>query len=778
MNDANEEKTVPDNDARLFEILEQYMDKPASQLPTREEITAKYPKLARQIWQCLEGMAIMRGECVDSTFTGSVSTTGKTAKFHAVAEDVPVGDVSVANSEPIGDFQILREIGRGGMGVVYEARQCSLGRLVAVKVLPFASTFDPRQLQRFHNEATAAAQLEHPSIVPIYAVGCERGIHYYAMRLINGQHLGTLIRQLQHDNHISDPVSQTSQSVRLDEPTTEPAGGSTTEPVAFASTQISRQYTNDRRSYYRSVARMMKQAAEALDYAHQCGVIHRDIKPGNLLVDTGGRLWITDFGLAHICSSTQLTQTGEVFGTPRYMSPEQATGKVHLVDHRADIYSLGATFYEFLTLHPLFDEKNQVQLLRRIVQEEPPQPHVYDPHIPRDLETILLKTLEKNVTDRYETAGALAGDLERFLDDMPIRAKRPGMLDICRKFLRRHPSVILSVLLLIAASYVVLLVNRQMISAEQKKTTAALTEAQNRFEKARQAADALINIAENDLNDGSPAVKKARQKLLDTALVLYQDFLSMDSLDEETQQQLESGRNYLKRFLQVIAQMEGMPSLFLLGERPIQDELQLSETQRRDVRQFMEQMGKRGEEVFRKISNQEDRLEHLSAALKEGDTFLDALLTPQQAARLEQIRFQVQPECILNDDAVKKLKLTSEQVENLTRMFTYQEVNRRYADRTMAGPPPMSHGKKTDNFRTGNPDGPREIPSEGKSWKEFHTSMRLENILTEEQKKIWKEMTGEPFFFKKSHRNPDMPPPPLKSRNFPPKRKLGIDESR
>jgi tetratricopeptide (TPR) repeat protein/serine/threonine protein kinase len=338
----------------------------------------------------------------------------------------------------LGDFRIVREIGRGGMGVVYEAEQLSLGRRVALKVLPFAATMDARQLQRFHNEARAAACLHHTHIVPVYSVGCERGTHFYAMQLIEGRSLADLIGDLRR-------AQGPRKGEKPDEAPTTPylAGPAkpTTTPVAALSTKEGALG----REYFRRVAELGARAAEALDHAHQRGVVHRDVKPANLLLDDRGQVWVADFGLASFRQGEAgLTLTGDLVGTLRYMSPEQALAQRVVVDHRTDVYSLGVTLYELLTLQPAFPGQDRQELLRQVAFEEPRPPRRLNRSIPAELETIVLKAMEKNPAERYGTARELADDLGRFLRDEPIRARPPSLLGRARKWGRRHPSVVWS----------------------------------------------------------------------------------------------------------------------------------------------------------------------------------------------------------------------------------------------------------------------------------------------------------------------------------------------
>jgi serine/threonine protein kinase/Flp pilus assembly protein TadD len=326
----------------------------------------------------------------------------------------------------LGEFRLLCEIGRGGMGIVYEAEQLSLGRRVALKVLPLAATMDPRHLQRFQNEARAAASLHHEHIVPVYAVGCERAVHFYAMQFIEGRSLAAVI------------AAQDSAS-RAQEPSNA-AGGPDTGAVAAASTLAGPRDT----AYFRRCAEWGRQAAEALEHAHALGIVHRDIKPANLIVDAQGKLWVTDFGLAQCRDQPGLTMTGDLVGTLRYMAPEQALAQRDLVDHRADVYSLGATLYELLTLQPVFSASNREELLRQVAFEEPTSPRRIDRAIPLDLETIVLKAIAKNPAERYATAQAMADDLGRYLEDKPIAATRPTMVQRARRWCGRHRALVWS----------------------------------------------------------------------------------------------------------------------------------------------------------------------------------------------------------------------------------------------------------------------------------------------------------------------------------------------
>lgn len=362
----------------------------------------------------------------------------------------------------LGDFRILRELGRGGMGIVYEAEQISLGRRVALKVLPFAAMLDKQQLTRFKNEARAAATLDHPNIVAIHSVGVDRGVHYYAMQLIEGQSLAQVIATLQQ----------------------EPTSESTT-------TQVHRQSTlpdYSSREYFRAIARLGIQAAEALDHAHVNGILHRDIKPANLLVDDSGKLWITDFGLARMEQDAGMTMTGDLLGTLRYMSPEQALANRVIVDHRSDIYSLGVTLYELIALRSVFPADDRQELLRQIAFEEPGRLRQFNARIPQDLETIVLKAIEKNPTDRYATAQELAKDLQRFVEDQPIQAKPPSVVERSRKWARRHRTFVGATATVVGLLMVGLPISTALLYWERERTA-----------QANAQSKAIVDFLVNDL---------------------------------------------------------------------------------------------------------------------------------------------------------------------------------------------------------------------------------------------------------------------------------------
>jgi len=300
-----------------------------------------------------------------------------------------------------GDYELLKEIGRGGQGVVYRARQKSLNRTVAVKVIGLGHWATDAHLKRFRREAEAAASLEHPCIVPIYEVGERDGSCYFSMKLVEGGQLDEVVRR---------------------------------EPMPV-----------------RRAVELIAKVARTVHYAHEHRILHRDIKPGNILLDQKGEPHLTDFGLARLVETeSTVTRTMEVLGTPSYMAPEQAMGNNAQLTSATDVYGLGAVFYQLLTGHPPFAGGTTYETIKLLLDTEPRQPRLWNPKIDRDLSTICLKCLDKDPQRRYTSALTLAEDLERWLKHEPIRARRTGIVTRGRKWVRRNPTSALLVASLVA----------------------------------------------------------------------------------------------------------------------------------------------------------------------------------------------------------------------------------------------------------------------------------------------------------------------------------------
>ncbi|HTK78195.1 MAG TPA: protein kinase [Gemmataceae bacterium] len=439
--------------------------------PSVSEYVRKYPELADQIEELFPALAAME------EFGSAGGTT----------LNLPPGPGDAAVPEKLGEYCILREVGRGGMGVVYEAVQETLGRHVALKVLPARKASDAMQLERFRREAQAAAKLHHTNIVPVFGVGEHAGVHYYAMQFIPGQSLDAVLDELRrmHDGGSVSTAAPTTASPRngsvagvarslwtgrfaarapeaaerhvareaVPSAVTE-ADGPPASPSELGQQSMSQ--------YVRTATGLALQVADALGYAHKQGVIHRDIKPSNLLLDARGAVWITDFGLAKSEGMDDLTVSGDVVGTLRYMAPERFDGRL---DPRSDIYSLGVTLYELLTLRAAYDDVQRPRLIDRIRSAGPPPPRRLNSAIPSDLQTIVLKAAAKEPSDRYATAEALAEDLRRFLADRPIRARRTSLAGRAWRWCRRNPAVG-TLIVSVAALLVVIAVGSLLASVE------------------------------------------------------------------------------------------------------------------------------------------------------------------------------------------------------------------------------------------------------------------------------------------------------------------------
>jgi serine/threonine protein kinase/tetratricopeptide (TPR) repeat protein len=368
------------------------------------------------------------------------------------AGDLPDADRFAAGSR-IADFRIIEELGHGGMGVVYRATQLSLDREVALKVLPNRARRGRTAIQRFRSEARAAARLHHTNIVPVFAHGDDNGQFYYAMDLIEG---GSLDQAIRYRTRLLSPSNRTlmesvrlggssaAETIHIDRPASDgprhsqSATDSSDIAPADEASGIDVKSLHRASSDYRHLARLIAEVADALDHAHGEGVIHRDIKPHNLLVGADQRLHITDFGLARLVDEPTMTASGEVMGTPFYLSPEMIDGSMGGVDHRTDIYSLGVTFYELLTLRRAVAGETRDQILTGIRTQRPSPPRKHDARIPKDLETICMKAMEKDPKHRYATAGAMATDLRRFAEGRPILSRRTGLVGRGIKWAKRN----------------------------------------------------------------------------------------------------------------------------------------------------------------------------------------------------------------------------------------------------------------------------------------------------------------------------------------------------
>lgn len=436
---------------------------------------------------------------------------GQDSAFRSSARRHPSGDVWTPSpvgwrsGDVLGDFEITGEIGRGGMGVVYRARQLSLNRIVALKVLPSTLGQTETAVTRFKKEARAAAKMHHTNIVPVYSQGEHEGHFYYAMELVDGRSLAEIIR--------TDPTrvrpGRPSHAPEAN-PAAAPWGEETSTGLAAplgvkgpAHSADDAPSTTDLRSVglrrqWSDLALLVSGAAEGLAHAHKQGVVHRDIKPQNLMLGIDGQLHIMDFGLARLLDEPSVTVTGEMLGTPAYMSPEQIGADCRKIDHRTDIYSLGVTLYELLTGRRPFEGATRDQTIARIYAEEPRPPRKLNPQAPIDLETICLRALEKDPRRRYPSAGEMAADLRRFAEDRPILSRRVSAFEKGVKWVRRHPAMTAIIVLGLTITVGAMLWTMQMIEDRHARADALVAEAFGllAYEDYRDPAPALAKLAE------------------------------------------------------------------------------------------------------------------------------------------------------------------------------------------------------------------------------------------------------------------------------------------
>jgi eukaryotic-like serine/threonine-protein kinase len=704
----NEMSEADADDPRLLGAVQEYMAAvEAGRRPDIAELISRHRDIGEELLACIQGLAFVQS---------------------AAAQINPAPPAASIPAQPLGDFKLIREIGRGGMGIVYEAVQLSLGRPVAVKVLPLAAALDPNHLQRFKNEAQAAAQLHHTNIVPVYAVGCERSVHFYAMQLIDGLGLNDVIENLRagKDGDDSSP-SQTLSALRQ---------GKRTE-------------------YFRAIARLGLQAAEALHYAHQAGVVHRDIKPANLMIDRRGNLWITDFGLAQFYNDTNLTRTGDMLGTLRYMSPEQASGRATVLDQRTDVYSLGMTLYELLTLECALTGQTRQELLYQIGLAEPRLARSIDKTIPPEWQTILTKATAKEPSERYANAQAMADDLRRYLSDQPILARPPSTFNRLAKWTRRHRSLAMSMLVTLILMSVGSAFSTVLIAREQAKTQAAYEaeeqqriRAEKNFAQAREVVNFFTEVAADELPH-NPQSNDAREHLLEVGLDYYQTFIDQSKGDPSLASELTAAKSRMFSILTELSatddRMRKLHDLHLLEVESVQRELDLSQDQMERINAILPRMrppmppdGPGGPDGPGPRGGPPDRppgppMEMPSAAeAAQLDQQISVILTPTQEVRLHQISRQWRGgEAFSDPDVQTALNLTNAQKDFIRKTRT-------------------DHPQWRITLRTGGPGamvmgGPEGGPPPPFGSEDASQVQKILQQLSPQQVGTWNSLTGKPF---------------------------------
>ncbi len=389
-----------DKRARAEVLFDQWLAEGGAESSVpREHLTREHPELSDEFLELFKELDLA------DLALGTVSTQS------AGADDL----------ERLDDFELLREVGRGGMGVVFEARQVSLNRIVALKVLPRSLLTSASAVDRFQREASTVAGLQHPGIVPVHVVGESEGTHFFAMDLVDGVSLDHVVANLKG----LEPTRLTTDDL------TRALEASGMEPDRWAPKGSS--------GWVRLAVELTAQVADALDFAHGTGVLHRDVKPANILLRRDGRAMLTDFGLSYTADSPSMSQTGEFRGTPYYVSPEQAMSGRARMDRRSDVYSLGVTLFELLTLQRPFEGKSALEVFSRIIHKAPPDPGDLNTALPSDLGNVVLKAIDRDPDRRYETAAAFATDLRAFLSHRPVQAARAPLWLRVRRWGERSP---------------------------------------------------------------------------------------------------------------------------------------------------------------------------------------------------------------------------------------------------------------------------------------------------------------------------------------------------
>ncbi|MDB4777905.1 serine/threonine-protein kinase [bacterium] len=596
-----------DSNSHFEDLAEQFAEELRTGIqPSISNYAAAHPELAGQIRRLFPVMEMMeqKGAKVDDFSEEGLLE----AELGQLRETPPM--------RRLGDYRIVREVGRGGMGIVFEAQQESLGRKVALKLLPQSSQFDQRRQIRFENEARASAMLHHTNIVPIFGVGSHEDNSYFVMQFIEGQPLHLVLHEISlqrsgtgssrdpanaatliDTSTIASSLNQSEIGGEPQEESSDTTESKTSRSSNDASSSIRRDgsRTSTENVYWRNIARIGVQVADALSHAHSKKILHRDIKPSNLMIDQTGSAWVTDFGLAKYFESPDLTRTGEIVGTLRYMSPEQINGKS---DERSDIFGLGLTLYEMAALQPAYDASDRNQLMKQVLEATPQPLRNIDRRIPRDLETIIQKCIASEPHRRYQDTDNVAADLQRFLDGEPVLARRINPFERISKWCRRRPAIAS----LLAALVISLICGIAGVTWQWSKTVNALSLAnenleeanrqthlaqiekdkadeqaaianrekirsESHFKQARDAVNQFFDTVSQQRLLNEPGLLPLRKELLKTALEYHKQFVGEYADDEKVRFEYASS---LYRINEIEGQIGGGQNLLENLEEPIQ----------------------------------------------------------------------------------------------------------------------------------------------------------------------------------------------------------------
>ena len=553
--------------------------------PSIREYALRYPHLADRITRLFPTLVLME-------------------ELSPETDEIGIVGQSAQPPQKLGDYEIGDEIGRGGMGVVFRAKQISLNREVALKVLARPLGIRSQDLQRFRLEARAAGQLHHPNIVPVIDVGDEDGMHYYAMQLIQGHGLDLILDELRRQRTLPTLAGQSTDTATNSRQRTTTSGTLETfataflsgefQPVrdaaAFAEPEARTAPTGVSKSvhpsYFRRVAEIGTQLADSLEFAHSAGILHRDVKPSNVLVDHSGHVWVTDFGLAKALENatdlaTELTRTGDVVGTIQYMAPERFRG---WSDPRSDVYGLGMTLYEMLTFRPAFADNDRLKLMEQVRTRAPAAPRSLNSRIPGDLETIVLKSTEKDPSARYVSAGEMAADLRRYLEGRPILARRSSIRELAWRTCRRNPLVSVLSCLLIGLSVVAwlgLLYSWREAVASDADAREHLAAERRNLNLAVAAVEEFSTKVSSDPRLREHDLRSLRQSLLKTAAKFHETLAELREGSEQGRIDLARSYRGLSKLTAEIESPERALELCRLAITAFDDVLQVAPVDRK-----------------------------------------------------------------------------------------------------------------------------------------------------------------------------------------------------
>ena len=632
MNSPDSEQTLLAQLAEKF-LLEQQQ----GNSPTIEQYANAHPEIADRIQDLFPTLVV-----VDQLAADSIPAPNHTRPI----EDAPL---------QLGDYQLVREIGRGGMGVVYEAQQTKLHRTVALKLLPKTSAQDQQSIERFQLEAQAAAKLQHPNIVPVFEVGEQEGWQFLAMQMVHGIGLDRVLDVIREHSYLeqSDKLNQTRPSDDLKSQSiakqvvfanwkTSSSGlqSSTTNSPAIDQDvqQLSRAPDARARNFFNNVARLGFEISRAIEHAHRQGILHRDIKPSNLLLDHQGKVWVSDFGLAKSVDH-DITKTGDIVGTLCYMAPERFRG---WADCRSDVYGIGITLFELATLSPAFKSHDRVKLIRSIIDQQPPRPSQLAHKIPRDLETIILKAIEKEPGLRYQTADELAQDLLRFLEGRPINARRSGRIERIRLFCRRNPVIATLAALLALTLIVAIAITTNLWLSEREQRNLAETRqseaikqsniANENFRKSVRIVDQyLVKVSESKINR-IVGLEKLREDLLILARNYYEEFVRNHADDPELREELANA-HYRIASIQMLngdlLQSTKSHEDALAIRRTLADESNPGSARELELIQSLHELG----ELYRRQRQNDQAIQYSDEAVSKANDGLKSFDNDQQRRR-------------------------------------------------------------------------------------------------------------------------------------------------